>query len=98
MLPSKTIPSVNNRKGHALKAKDQVIPMAAATAAPAKKRARTPESEDAEEVDADRTVRRLRTAYDTGARNTTVSPASSFQSMPPTKVCCISSSMQPESY
>lgn len=90
MLPSKTIPSVNNRKGHALKAKNQVIPMAAVTAAPTKKRVRTPKSEDA-----DRTVR---TAYDTGARNTTVSPASPFQSIPPTKVCCISLSMQPELY
>lgn len=95
MLPSKTIPSVNNRKGHALKANNKVIPMAAATAAPAKKRARTPESEDAKEVNADRTGW---TAYDTGARNTTVSPASSFQSMPPTKVCRISLSMLPESY
>jgi hypothetical protein len=69
MLPSKTIPAVNNRKGHALKPKTK----AKTAAAPAKKKARTG-SREVEEVEDDNSPRNIT------ARNTTISPTGSFES------------------
>ena len=82
MLPSKTIPLVNNRKGHALKTRTKTKKL---TTGPAKKKARlearTPEVEEAE---ADNTSR-------TATRDAHISPASSFQIVNSTTVCCLPS-------
>ena len=87
MLPSKTIPEVNNRKGYALKTKTKAKTMPT----PAKKKARTPpiDVDTVKEVDANKSTHNGGSA--TG-RNATISPASSFQNVNSIRivsVCCL---------
>jgi hypothetical protein len=80
MLPSKTIPSVNNRKGHALKTRTKTKKP---TTGPAKKKARL-EARTPEVAEADNASR-------AATRDAPISPASSFQIVKSTMVCCLPS-------
>jgi hypothetical protein len=78
MLPSKTIPEVKNRKGHALKPK--TMKTTAATA-PARKKARIASGTEVEDKQ-----RARHSGGDAAARSATISPASSFQASYPVPV------------
>jgi hypothetical protein len=71
MLPSKTIPDVSNRKGHALKHRTRST---AGSAARAKKKARTSINND--DIESEATTPN---SSNSAVRNTTISPPSSFQ-------------------
>jgi hypothetical protein len=86
MLPSKTIPDVKNRKGHALKPKTTAKTTAGSAAAPPKKKSRISSGTEVEIIeDNERTGRSGSSSAAIG-----ISPASSFQMSHPVKVCIVS--------
>jgi hypothetical protein len=89
MLPSKTIPDVKNRKGHALKPKTTAKTTAGSAAAPPKKKSRISSGTEVEIIkDNERTGRSGSSGSSSAAIG--ISPASSFQMSHPVKVCIVS--------